>query len=70
MNRVIAVLATFAALGNAFAPVASPRAAVRVQVGVPRIDLPAQIVQITASDEPSLTHGCNGTVACSNEQFS
>ena len=56
----------------AFAPVAplATRAAVRVQVGVPRIDLPAQIVRITASDEPSLTHGCNGTVACSNEQFS
>ena len=46
MNRVIAVLATFAALGNAFAPVASPRAAVRVQVGAPRIDLPAQVVLI------------------------
>ena len=48
MNRVIAVLATFAALRNAFAPVASPatRAAVRVQVGVPRIDLPAQVVLI------------------------
>ena len=46
MNRVIAVLATFAALGNAFAPVAAPRAAVRLQVGVPRIYLPAQVVQI------------------------
>ena len=73
MTRLIVALATCAALGNAFvAPVARPvtRAAVRVQVGVPRIDLPAQIVRITASDEPSLTHGCNGKIACSNEQFS
>merc|ERR1711924_331962 len=37
--------ALFANACNAFAPVASPatRAAVRVQVGVPRIDLPAQV---------------------------
>ena len=71
MSRIISLLSALAA-ANAFAPVVRPstRAAVRVQVGVPRIDLPAQIVQITASDEPSLTHGCNGTVACSNEQFS
>ena len=71
MSRIISLLSALAA-ANAFAPVVRPatRAAVRVQVGVPRIDLPAQIVRITASDEPSLTHGCNGTVACSNEQFS
>ena len=46
MNRVIAVLATSAALGNAFAPVPATRAAVSLQVGVPRIDLPAQVVLI------------------------
>ena len=71
MSRIISLLSALATAA-AFAPVAplATRAAVRVQVGVPRIDLPAQIVRITASDEPSLTHGCNGTVACSNEQFS
>ena len=49
MARVLLVAcALLANTCNAFAPVASPatRAAVRVQVGVPRIDLPAQVVLI------------------------
>ena len=71
MSRIISLLSLLAAAMRLHRWRLATRAAVRVQVGVPRIDLPAQVVRITAHRCAfSYCMAATVTVACSNEQFS